>query len=406
MIIDRPKDIERLKGTAKWTLLFGRRKTGKSFLVENYTTYDEFFYVKTDRGITSKKGNRSVAYEAFLALLKHLLSEGKTVVVDEFHRLGEDFFDELHAVGRGGRLILVSSTLHMAKKLIGAHSALLGLVAEVPLGLISMEDCLRAIGKTGIGKKEKVELALLLREPIVSNYSLEAKPPREQFASALQGSMKTVPALVGEIFAEEERTASATYGGILRAVANGKVVSGEISSFLFARKLVRKDDPSLVQPYLKNLIEFGILRRVEVLGKNKFIYKHVSPLCRLFYYADEKYNISERNAAKEEVLRIVDGLLPRMVEDEIRSLAAEKYGLSEAVMEGKDFDVDACLMKFRKVEIAMEVKWKGRIGADDIRKAEESLGKIDAKEKWLFVPDKKMVGIKTSLKVIDIDDLA
>lgn len=404
MIIARPKEAERLKGAAKWTLLYGRRKTGKSFLAENCLDYDEYFYVKSDRGIISKKGSRAIAYDAFLALLKHLLSEGKTVVVDEFHRLGGDFCDELHALGRGGRLVLVSSTLHMAGRLVGAQSALLGLVAEMPLGLISMEDCIRALGKSH-GKKETAELALLMREPLVSNYGLEGKAPRERFASVLEGSAKTVPALVGEVFAEEGRASSATYGGILRAVANGKVVSGEISSFLFARRLMAKDDPSLMQQYLKNLVDFGVLRRVEVLGRNKFIYKHVSPLCRLFYYADEKYNISERAASKDEVMRIVDALLPRMMEDEIRSWAASKYGLGEAVMEGSDFDVDACLMKFRKVEIAMEVKWKGKLDAADIRKAEESLGKTNAEVKLLFVPDKKMLGIKTTLKVIDIDDL-
>jgi hypothetical protein len=74
-------------------------------------------------------------------------------------------------------------------------------------------------------------------------------------------------------------------------------------------------------------------------------------------------------------------------------------------MEGKDFDVDACLLRFRKPAVAMEIKWKVRITLEDVRSAERSLENAKAGEKWLFVPDRKMVLAKTSLKIVDIGDL-
>jgi AAA+ ATPase superfamily predicted ATPase len=405
MIIERSAEAERLRKAKKWVLLFGRRKTGKSFLAENFLKWDEYFFVKRDKGIISKKSGRELSYGAFLEVLEREMLGGKTLVVDEFHRLGADFLDRLHASGGKGRLVLISSTLFLSKKLVRENSPLLGLVAEQQVRLISLGDCLRALGKSKAGKKASVESALLLREPLAIGYSEPGIKAEAQFASVLAGSMRTMPALVGEIFLEEERELSAVYDGILRAVAAGKVVSTEITDAVFARGLIPKNDASQVQQYLKNLADFGILRRIAVFGKNKFIYKHVSPLVRLYYYADGKYNASERQPDEAEIGRIAAELIPRMVEDEVRALAAEKLGLSEAVMEGKDFDVDACLLRFRKPAVAMEIKWKVRITLEDVRSAERSLENAKAGEKWLFVPDRKMVLAKTSLKIVDIGDL-
>jgi|GEM_PF-4433175 len=57
----------------------------------------------------------------------------KTIVIDEFHRLEDDFLDFLHSIGKGGKFILISSTLYLSKKILTEKSPLLGLVAEMPL---------------------------------------------------------------------------------------------------------------------------------------------------------------------------------------------------------------------------------------------------------------------------------
>ncbi|MEM2273990.1 MAG: AAA family ATPase [Thermofilum sp.] len=404
MIIERPEEVRRISELKKWVLVYGRRKTGKTFLVSNFVKYDEYFFVKTSRGIVTKDGD-SVSYEAFLEILKRALDEGKTVVVDEFHRLGQDFFDFLHYAKKRGKLILISSTLFLSRKLVSAKSPLLGLFAEVPIGLISLRDCLKALEGFNLSKKDRLELAILLREPIAVDYFDEKKSARENIALVLLSSVKTIPALIGEIFYEEEREMSSIYEGILRAIASGRVISGEIASYLFSRRLIKKEDASIIQPYLNNLVSFGLIRRVEVFNKRKFVYKIASPLVRIYYYADEKYNISERKVGREEILRIIDELMPRIVEDEVREFLAEKHGLRESVIEAKDFEVDGCLLRFNKPEIALEVKW-GRVSGRDIKRVEEKLSKVPSARRVLFVQDKNDVEVKPSaIEVVDVDDL-
>ena len=128
MIIERPELVEKIRRINKWTLVFGRRKTGKSFLLDRFIEFDEYYFVKRDRNIITKS-KVEISLDSFLRELQMKLKYGKTIVVDEFHRLGEGFFDYLQAWRKEGRLILVSSTLGMAKKLLGVRSPLLGLFA-------------------------------------------------------------------------------------------------------------------------------------------------------------------------------------------------------------------------------------------------------------------------------------
>jgi len=401
MIIDRPMDTRKIADSKKWVLVYGRRKTGKTFLVNNFIKYDEYFFVKNTGSILTKN-NDSISYESFIQIFSRALQDNKTVVVDEFHRLGKDFFDYLHFMKKSGKLILISSTLFLSKKLISAKSALLGLFTEMPIGLIRLEDCLSALKKIDLSKKEKLELAVLLREPIAIDYFEPKEGARKTIAKIISGSVKTIPALIGEIFLEEEREISAVYEGILRSIASGKVGSGEISSYLFSKKLIKKDDPSIIQQYLNNLCAFGIIRRIGVFSKKRYIYKLTSPLARIYYYADEKYNLSERKMSDGELLRIIDELMPRIIEDSAREALAEKNGLTETVIEAKDFEIDGLLLKFKKPEIALEVKW-GKIGEKEIRRVEEKLGKTQAKNKILFVQDKTK--IRSNIQTMDVEGL-
>ncbi|MFH1638523.1 MAG: AAA family ATPase [Candidatus Woesearchaeota archaeon] len=403
MIIER-KETKKLKLQRNWIFLFGRRKTGKSFLAKNFINWDEYFFIKRDKAILSEKEGL-LGYETFLNILKRQLKNDKIIVVDEFHRLGDDFLDIIHSLERNGKLIVISSTLFLSKQLLGKRSPILGLFAEMPLKIISLDDTLKALNKLklDLSKKELLENAILLREPITVMSFDKNQKARNTFSEVILGSIKTVPALVGEIFLEEEKTLSAVYEGILRAIAVGKTVSTEIANYLFSKKLIINNDASIVQQYLKNLIEFGIIKRIQVYNRKKFIYKHISPLVSLFYYADEKYNVSEREVTEKEIIRIIDEVMPKIVEDNIRELFAIKYGFIETIVETKDYDIDAYLLKFKKPEMAIEIKWKRKVSKEDIAKAEKNLEKIDAKRKILFVADKSLVHSK--LETLDISDL-
>ena len=101
-----------------------------------------------------------------------------------------------------------------------------------------------------------------------------------------------------------------------------------ITLIFFSRKLLAKDDPSLVQQYLVNLVNFGILFRIPLWNKKRVVYKHTSPLTRIFYYLDEKYSFAERNVSMEEITRYMEEIMPRIIEDSIRALFGKMYNLN------------------------------------------------------------------------------
>jgi len=400
MVIVNRKEQELLTSTSAWALVYGRRKTGKTYLVKQLVPWDRYFFVKRDRTILDEQG-ASLGYDAFLEVVKSIRELKKTIVVDEFHRLPESFLDFLHFLSpdRRGRIILISSTLYLAKNFFSSGSPLLGLFIEIPLPICSIEETLAALPP--LPPKDTLETAMLLREPLALPLFQEGITGKKLITDCLQFSQKAIPALIGEIFSEEERTLSAIYEGILRAVAAGKIVSGEIASFLFARQLMLKDDPSLIQQHLTTLVKLGILKKIKVYNNPKFIYKHVSPLVKLFYFADEKYNSTERILSAKDLQDIVQEALPHLIEDTVREFLALHYGLIEMVAEGKDFEVDGLLVKFKKPEIALEVKWK-ELDKKEIIKVQEHLDSVAASRKILFVPDKK--DIKSALEVMDVTD--
>ncbi|MFW5898654.1 MAG: AAA family ATPase [Candidatus Saliniplasma sp.] len=406
MIIQRPELTRRIKELDKWLMVFGRRKTGKTFLLREFIPHDEYFFVKRNRSILTDEDSKmeNIRIETFYEILQRELNNGKTIVVDEFHRLGEEFFDLLHSMEKAGQLILVSSTLSFSKKLLDNRSPLLGLFAEVPVPIIDLSDTLHALDSKPSSKKDKMELAMTLREPITIDYLDSSDGARETLLKVLTSTLRTIPALVGEIFQEENRQLSNKYEGVLRAIATGKMGSGSIADHLFSNRLIDKNDPSLIQQYLANMVEFGVLKKTEIYNKRKKRYSHSSHLIHLYYYADEKYNISERRPSMEEMGRIVDDVIPHLIEDQIREHLAKKHGLTEGIIETPEHDVDVCLLRFQKPQIIGEVKWKDNIYQKDVQRAEEVLTQYDADQRFLFVPDKE--GVESDiLQVKDVEDL-
>ncbi len=394
MIIERPLEMEALRAGG-WTFVYGRRKTGKTFLVENFVDYDAFFFVKRDGSILDKETWEEIGYDALKAILRTYIKDGKTVVIDEFHRLGADFMDLLHALPVNGILIIISSTLHTSKQLLGSSSPILGKFSEIRIPLINLGDALRSIHMEDA--KRKGEIALMMREPMLIEHVQDGiERAVGKFSMAAQS-------LIGEVFSEEERRMSRTYEGVIRAIAYGKRSSGEISSFLYSRRLIPRNDPSLIQQYLNNLVSFGILEKVPVWGRKRFVYQHSSPFTELYFYLDEKYAISERNIGIGEIRGLVDSILPRIMERNIRDFLAFILGMRAYVHQSPDFEVDGILSRFKRPDIAIEVKWKSEIRKRDVIRAEENLKRIPAERRILIVPDK--TDISSSLEVMDLKDL-
>ena len=49
---------------------------------------------------------------------------------------------------------------------------------------------------------------------------------------------------------------------------------------------------------------------------------------------------------KKKSKRIIDEIMPILVEDNIREFISKTYGLEEALFEAKNYDADGCLLEF------------------------------------------------------------
>ncbi|MFA4639457.1 ATPase [Pyrococcus kukulkanii] len=381
-IIPRRIEISKLR-TPGWKMLYGRRKTGKTFLVEHFLQYDEFFFVGRDGTVYDRNRNGKMSYREFFAIFPRLLNG--VVVVDEFHRLPGEFLDLLHMNSGKGELILITSTLWLAKKiLLGKGSPLLGIVRPIKISLIDERDILIGLSKDLSGK-ELIEASTYLREPLLIPYY--TPPVRKFLSDFLHDSSLMIKELIGEIFTEEEKRLTLVYEGILKGISNGKTTSTELSSYLFSLSLIEKDNPGILQKYLGILTEMGILRKVEVIGKRrkKFHYYHVSPLFDLHYYLEAKYAYTELDIPEKYIRKVVEEKLPLHVEDFIAELFSKLYGMKRLYIELPNLQLDVALGSFKRIEIVGEVKWKEFVGRDEIRKIEEKLSRIDAR-RFLVVP--------------------
>ncbi len=397
-IIIKRREVEEVSSLLPWVWIVGRRKTGKSFMIKNFFNYDSYFFVTEDREIISEEGEMSL--EEFYYYLKYNLGR-EFIVIDEFQRLPKKFQDLLHYTGIKGNLILISSALDYTKKLLSKNSPLLGLFAVYELKLIDERDIILELSKHLKDKKELVEAAVYLREPIlIPRY----KPPIREFLSLFYHSNNyLVEELIGEIFREEHKELTAIYKAILKAIASGKANSGEIAQELYKRSLLPSPNSAYIQRYLEVLVRIGLLERIEIFGKKRFLYRHLSPLFDLHFYLDAKYGYTETEIPENFIHEVIETKLPFHIEQFFEKLLAKMYGLKPIKI--LDPEIDIALTKFNKLYLVGEVKWRRELTSSEIKKIEEKFRKIKAKEKLLIVPDKTTLSKEPKgISTVDIDD--
>jgi len=395
----RFSDMGRWKRTGKWTLVYGRRKTGKTFFIKNFLHWDRYFFVGRSGEVFDN--DERISYDVFLREITNSLKNGRKIVVDEIQRLPEEFFDRLHSLGITGRLIAISSTLWLARKLIGERSPLLGLFSEFEMGLMDERDIVRNLSSHIRDRKKLVEFSVYLREPwLVPLW----ESTQENFIDSIPSNIRiTVPALIGEIFSEERRELTSIYEGVLKSVADGKRISGEIANSLFALHLIPTQNPSLIHPYLKILKEIGILEKVKIWGKNRYQYYLSSPVMDLFFYLDAKYGITERGVSEEQMKEVMRRKLPLHVEQFFGDLLSKVFGLWKERIVEKDYEVDIALTDFRKLKVVSEVKWK-ELREAELKRIENVLNRFDCK-RILIVPRRDAVRDLEGIEVWDINTI-
>jgi len=393
VIRDYSKDFE----VNKIRLVYGRRKTGKSFYVENFVKHDKYIFVYRDRSIKDIKTNDNWSFDE----LKRYIADNKekTIVIDEFHRLDSNFLDFLHSI-RANNLILITSSLHFANEIISKKSPILGLVYPIKFYIFTPCEILSNLNDDV--KTNLLELAVLLREPAL--FELLDKDRRDftDFLNRYYTFAKYwAMALFGEIFEDEDRKLTEVYEGIIRAIALGKNTSGEISNHLFNTGLIAKDNPGTISPYLEILTNIGLIDKKEVYGK-RTVFKYTIVSCALdfFFYLDSKYG---ENVAGKEIIEGWNNKVSFYIEDFVEAIMSNYYDLSPVKYSLPNNEIDVCLKKFKRIEVIGSVKWK------DINKVDLALVKknlnIDVKNKFLLVKNKGNKKKEDDIDIYDEKDL-
>jgi DNA-binding MarR family transcriptional regulator len=330
------KDLKNVEG---WMLIYGRRKVGKSFLIRKYVNHDLYYVITRDlQAYFPSDGSFRKLDEAFVQSIK-ALREGKTVVIDEFQRLPEKYWDGLSAEHPNGKLILVGSSFRVMKKLVDKRSPLLGLVLPYKLDIIHYADVLSQV-------KDPL-LSLIYRDPWSINFVKGLKDLEEK---AYQLYM-VAKALIGEIFEEEERQLTMLYEAVLLSLAEGEwntpIISGALNSKGF------NVTPSTVSGILDTLVNMGLVEKIKIYGdrrRARWYYRISSPIISLMFYAEAKYNVSFTETLGE---------LPigREVQFSIGEMMAEYKNLTFAYSPYEDIDV--VLLNNDKPVIGYEVKLGG-----------------------------------------------
>ena len=355
-----PRSEARLLEGRGWFLVFGRRKTGKTFMMRKMIRFDHYFFVMKG-GVAVDQDGGQLTYPLLRERLAGLLREPVTVVIDEFQRLPDDFPDYLHFLSPESRakLILVGSSLSVARDLLSKRSPLLGLVRPVRVGLIRPLDVVRGVVNL-LKPADLLRAAPYLRDPWI----LRFLDPDFSLDALIDVIRYNVPALVGESFRDEEREFTERYELVLRSLSLGNSTPGEVASYisgLTGGGLKGQD----VKSYLANLSLMGLVERIPILGRKRYLYRVESPLVDLFYYLDSKTGYHEVDVPPGELVRLARVKEGLYYERFVVDLLAEVMGAR--VAKGLDPEVDGFLLRGGRVVAAVEVKL-GKITREEIRR--------------------------------------
>jgi AAA+ ATPase superfamily predicted ATPase len=385
-VIER-KEAEELERARGWLLVYGRRKVGKTFLVKRTLKWDAYFLVRRDLGIIAEGVSKPVqGVQDLCSEVKSLLKQGKTVVVDEFQRLPESFLDEVASVHPSGRLILLGSSLRVVHKVFGTGSPLLGLVSEQRLGLVSPSDALRFM-RQRLPPEKALMLAPYVRDPWTVEFLREGEPVRVLY-EILRGAKHSIPALVGEVFTEEERQLTITYEAILRLIGSGRWRTAEIASTLHGRGLLKQADPRAVAPYITHMEKMDLVEPVGIYRSKANYLKLRSPIMEAFYYLADRYAFDEVEVSFEEVRPTLERLVDMHVQDFVSQLFAEREGGARMYYFTPDGEIDFIITVRGRPRLVGEVKL-GKVSDRDLKRFEETASIFPDAEKVLVCNEER-----------------
>jgi len=314
-----------------WSLIYGRRKVGKSFMIENFIPHDVYFSIRLDRSVYCRGFIVSELSDlgTFRDNVVDLLKSGKTVVIDEFQRLPPTVVEDISKVHPKGKLILSGSSMRVSTEIMGKNSPLLGLLRPFRIGLISPSDLLVAMAPSEQGFLESMSKMI----PFVVN------------------------GLMGEIFREDQRELTQTYASILSLLGQGYTDHREIANILHSRSLIGSSASSSLLPFMKIMHDMGLLEKVKIFGKKREVYRISSFPIELYYHLQAKYGISDREFTFREIEPVVENRLDLALENFLADLFASTMGGRVEYQKSSVMDIDVMITVRNKPKLVAEVKW-------------------------------------------------
>ncbi|MEM2642361.1 MAG: AAA family ATPase [Thermoproteota archaeon] len=398
VIINR-KEERMLKNLKGWILVYGRRKTGKTFMLRRVFPRSNYFVVTRSGDIAAWNGEgfSHISVSEAVTRIGKLLKEGGTVILDEFQRFPDKYWDLIAVNHPNGRFVASGSSLGILKKVFEKNSPLLGLFSPFKVDLINYSDAVTSLSKICLSLKDALLWGLIIRDPwIIPMVSFDRSVVSE-IRDKIYYFLASASGLVGEVFEDEERALTRVYDVTIRLIGGGIWMPAEISGVLTANNLISGGIPT-VTGLLERLSKMGILEKIglwKTKGSRSY-FKHRSPLLSIIYYLDRKLNISESPHVKIDENTILS-VLGRELQFSLGEMLAQYLGGIRSytfLPNGKgDIDIVVLDSKSKVPIIGYEVK-VGEIDESEAKKAVDLIhsygipraGLISASEKPPKVP--------------------
>ncbi|NPA96638.1 MAG: ATP-binding protein [Crenarchaeota archaeon] len=379
MVIDR-WECAALKRGSEWLLVYGRRKTGKTFLLRRCLRWGLYVTITRARSCIVERGG-SIGFlddlRACISSVIDSLARGETVVVDEFQRLPEDYWD-LIALKRSevsGRLVLCGSSLGIARRVFDRRSPLLGLLQPFLVGLASVADSIASLSKH-LPPREAVLWGALARDPWILGLAEPRGEPWIELARRAPSLAPVATSLIGEVFTEEEKQLTRLYEATLRLLAEGYWSSKSLAQKLFEARLISAPHPGIVTGILSQLESMGLVAKIPLWRTRgaRYFYRHSSPLLSTLLRIDE---LVEEHGASPDPQQLAVYIAIEL-QFAIGELLAQKHNLVQAytILPHGEGDIDIVLLDRRRRPVAAYEVKAGDMSSAEARRAVERIRSI------------------------------
>jgi predicted AAA+ superfamily ATPase len=354
-----------IKRERRWMLVYGRRKTGKTFLIKLVRKPDLHLVITRGRNVIYVRREgfvETLDYKKAIEMATSYLSSGKEVFIDEFQRLPPEYWDALSTFHPIGTLILAASSFGIVEKIFDRRSPLLGLLKPVKLSIISMPDTIVSL-LPRLTARSSILWSVVLRDPWIIPYAdeyIDKTAPWEFIRREYKGIIMSAKGVIGEVFGEEDRKLTKLYEETLKLLGTGVWNTKEIANILYSRELLENPSPGTITGLLDKLEEIGLVTKIKLWKTRgaRYYYKHTSPLLSIIYGLAGKYGLDEIETSIDE--KWILELYARELAFSLGELIAEYHNgiQSYSILPGQKGDMDIVVLdkKNKLPKICYEVK--------------------------------------------------